>query len=230
MNFRTLSTALMITTITFLSCNGQKKGSDIKLTNAIDSVSYGIGVSIGQNLGRDGLENVNLDIMMKAMRAAINKDSLMMTMQQCQGTIQDYITAIKKKKGEEALVKEKAFMDENAKKPGVKTLASGMQYIVMKEGTGAKPTTADTVVCHYHGTLLDGKVFDSSVERGQPATFPVSGVIPGWTEALQLMSVGSKWKLFIPSKLAYGERGAGGSIGPNSTLIFEVELLSIKGK
>jgi FKBP-type peptidyl-prolyl cis-trans isomerase FklB len=127
-------------------------------------------------------------------------------------------------------MKEKTYLDENAKKPGVKTLPSGLQYMVMKEGTGAKPTTADTVVCHYHGTLLDGKIFDSSVDRGQPATFPVSGVIPGWTEALQLMGVGTKWKLFIPSNLAYGERGAGGSIGPNETLIFEVELLSIKGK
>ena len=125
---------------------------------------------------------------------------------------------------------EKKFMDENAKKPGVKSTASGLQYIVMKEGTGAKPITTDTVVVHYHGTLLDGKVFDSSVDRKQPATFPVSGVIPGWTEALQLMAVGSKWKVFIPSKLAYGDRGAGGAIEANATLIFEVELLSIKAK
>jgi FKBP-type peptidyl-prolyl cis-trans isomerase FklB len=230
MNLRTLSTALLITSVTFLSCNGQKKNSDVKLTNDIDSVSYGIGVSIGQNLGKDGLEKVNLDVMMKAMRAAIDKDSLLLDMNQSQMAIQKYIGEVKKKKGEEALVKEKAFLDENAKKPGVKTLPSGLQYLVMKEGTGAKPAATDTVVCHYHGTLLDGKVFDSSVDRGQPATFPVGGVIPGWVEALQLMPVGSKWKLFVPAKLAYGEHGAGGSIGPNSTLIFEVELLSIKGK
>jgi len=230
MNIKRLSTALIITSVTFLSCNGQKKASDIKLTNQVDSVSYGIGISIGNNLAKDGLEGVNLDVMMKAMRAAINKDSLMMDQQQAGACIQGYVGEIKKKKGETAVANEKKFMDENAKKPGVKTLESGMQYIVMKEGTGAKPTAADTVICHYHGTMLDGKVFDSSVERGEPATFPVSGVIPGWTEALQLMPVGSKWKLFIPSKLAYGERGAGGMIEPNSTLIFEVELLSIKGK
>ncbi|MBK5284544.1 MAG: FKBP-type peptidyl-prolyl cis-trans isomerase [Bacteroidia bacterium] len=230
MNIKRLSSALIITSVTFLSCNGQKKAPNVKLANEVDSVSYGIGLSIGNNLAKDGLEGVNLDVMMKAMKSAINKDSLIMDQQAAGAVIQQYVTTIKKKKGESAVANEQKFMDENAKKPGVKTLESGMQYIVMKEGTGAKPTAADTVICHYHGTMLDGKVFDSSVERGEPATFPVSGVIPGWTEALQLMPVGSKWKLFIPSKLAYGERGAGGMIEPNSTLIFEVELLSIKGK
>ena len=227
---RTLTSALIITSITFLSCNGQKKAGDIKLASTIDSVSYGIGISIGNNLKKDGLDGVSLDIMMKAMRAAIDKDSLLMDQQQAGAVIQNFVTGAKKKKGEEVLVKEKTYFDENAKKPGVKTTASGLQYMVMKEGTGAKPVAADTVVCHYHGTLLDGSVFDSSVERGQPATFPVSGVIPGWTEALQLMPVGSKWKLFLPSKPAYGEHGAGGKIEANATLIFEVELLSIKGK
>ncbi len=112
----------------------------------------------------------------------------------------------------------------------MKTTASGLQYKVITEGTGPKPTASDTVVCNYKGTLIDGKEFDSSYKRGEPATFPVSGVIKGWTEALQLMPVGSKWQLFIPSDLAYGERGAGAEIGPNSTLIFEVELISIKPK
>lgn len=230
MSIKTLSSALIITSITFLSCNGQKKAPNVKLANQVDSVSYGIGLSIGNNLAKDGLDAVNLDIMMKAMKAAINKDSLVMDQQAAGACIQQYVTDIKKKKGEQVLATEQKFFDENGKKPGVKTLPSGMQYVIMKESTGAKPTAADTVICHYHGTLIDGKVFDSSVDRGEPATFPVSGVIPGWTEALQLMSVGSKWKLFIPSKLAYGERGAGGMIEPNSTLIFEVELLSIKGK
>ena len=132
-----------------------------------------------------------------------------------------------KMKGQENVAKGKAFLEENKKKAGVQTTASGMQYIVMKEGTGAKPGLNDKVTTHYHGTVIDGTVFDSSVERGQPASFPVSGVIPGWTEALQMMPVGSKWKLFLPSELAYGERGAGGKIGPNSVLVFEVELLSI---
>ena len=118
-------------------------------------------------------------------------------------------------------------MDENASKEGVVTTASGLQYQVLTEGQGAKPVASDEVTVYYHGTLIDGTVFDSSVDRGQPATFPVGGVIQGWVEALQLMNVGSKYKLFIPSNLAYGERGAGGSIGPNETLIFELELLSI---
>jgi FKBP-type peptidyl-prolyl cis-trans isomerase len=123
-----------------------------------------------------------------------------------------------------------AFLEANKTKDGVVTLPSGLQYKVLQEGTGPKPAPTDTVVCNYRGTLLDSTEFDSSYKRGQPATFPVTGVIKGWTEALQLMPVGSKWQLFIPSELAYGERGAGGQIGPNATLIFEVELLSIQSK
>ncbi len=122
------------------------------------------------------------------------------------------------------------FLADNGRRKGVTTTASGLQYEVLKAAEGAKPTATDSVSVHYHGTLVSGKVFDSSVERGEPATFPVNGVIPGWTEALQLMPVGSKWKLFIPAKLAYGERGAGQDIGPNSTLVFEVELLKIEPK
>ncbi|MGA9882162.1 MAG: FKBP-type peptidyl-prolyl cis-trans isomerase [Candidatus Acidiferrales bacterium] len=132
--------------------------------------------------------------------------------------------------GEANMKEGEDFLAANKTKEGVKVLPSGLQYKVEKEGTGPKPTAADTVVCNYRGTFIDGKEFDSSYKRGQPATFPVGGVIKGWTEALQLMPVGSKWELFIPSDLAYGPRGAGGVIGPNSTLIFEVELLSIKGK
>jgi FKBP-type peptidyl-prolyl cis-trans isomerase FklB len=128
---------------------------------------------------------------------------------------------VNKKKGED-------FLAENAKKPGVKTTASGLQYVVLKEGTGKKPKLEDTVHCHYHGTLIDGTVFDSSVDRGTPIDFPLQGVIPGWTEVLQLMPEGSKWRVFIPSKLAYGQRGAPPKIGPNETLIFEIELLQVK--
>jgi FKBP-type peptidyl-prolyl cis-trans isomerase FklB len=121
-----------------------------------------------------------------------------------------------------------AFLAENAKKEGVKTTASGLQYKVIKSGTGESPKSTDTVKVHYHGTLIDGTVFDSSVQRGEPISFPVTGVIPGWVEALQLMKVGDKWQLFIPARLAYGERSPSPVIGPNSTLIFEVELLSIE--
>jgi len=220
----------MISSIMFLSCNGQKKNTEIKLTNQVDSVSYGIGIMIGGNISKDGLDSLNLDVLMQAMRAAIHKDSLKLDQQQANMVIQQYITGIKKKKGEATLVKEKTFLDENGKKPGVVTLPSGMQYIAMKTGTGLKPATTDTVICHYYGTFLDGTVFNSSVEQGQPVPFPVTGVMPGWMEALQLMPVGSKWKLFIPSHLAYGEQGRPGVIEPNTMLIFEVELLSIKGK
>lgn len=121
-----------------------------------------------------------------------------------------------------------AFLEANKKKSGVITLPSGLQYKILKEGNGAKPTATQTVKCHYRGTLIDGKEFDSSYKRGEPTEFPVGGVIKGWTEALQLMPVGSKWELYIPSTLAYGERGAGQTIGPNAVLIFEIELLSIK--
>jgi FKBP-type peptidyl-prolyl cis-trans isomerase FklB len=130
--------------------------------------------------------------------------------------------------GEKNVKEGEAFLAANGKKDGVKTLASGLQYKVIKTGTGKTPKATDTVKVHYHGTLTDGTVFDSSVERGEPATFPVNGVIPGWIEALQLMKEGDKWQLVIPPKLAYGERGAGGKIGPNSVLVFDVELLSIE--
>ena len=153
-----------------------------------------------------------------------------MNAQESQMAIQAYISDKQKQKSEVNVVAGQKFLAENKNKPGVKTLPDGMQYIVMKEGTGPMPSATDTVSTHYHGTLIDGTVFDSSVDRGQPAEFPVNAVIKGWTEALQMMKVGSKWKLFIPSELAYGDRAAGPKIQANSTLVFEVELLSIKGK
>ena len=130
--------------------------------------------------------------------------------------------------GEENLKKGQAFLAENGKKDGVKATATGLQYKVNKSGTGKTPKSTDTVKVHYHGTLIDGTVFDSSVERGEPVSFPVNGVIPGWTEALQLMKEGDKWQLYIPAKLAYGEQSPGGKIGPNSVLIFDVELLAVE--
>ena len=149
---------------------------------------------------------------------------------QLQGTVQKNMEAKMQQLGVANKKEGELFLTANKTKEGIVTLPSGLQYKIMKEGTGAKPTPGDTVVCNYRGTLIDGTEFDSSYKRGQPASFPVGQVIKGWTEALQLMPVGSKWQLFVPAVLAYGDRGAGPDIGPNATLIFEVELLSIKGK
>ena len=172
----------------------------------MDKLSYAIGLNIANNL---------------------NGEQTQMSDNEARTVIQDYFEKAEKEKLSKNLEEGKAFLAENAKREGVVSLPSGLQYEIITEGTGKKPSATDKVSCHYHGTLINGTVFDSSVMRGQPAEFPVSGVIQGWVEALQLMSEGAKWKLFIPSNLAYGERGAGQSIEPNSTLIFEVELLKV---
>lgn len=198
-----------------------------KLNNEIDSVSYSLGVNIGENI-----KTQFPDIDLKNFEAAI-KDVLddnkkpSISGADAQKTIQEYFTKQQAKASESVVEEGKKFLAENSKKENVVTLESGLQYEVIKTGEGAKPTLNDQVTTHYHGTLIDGTVFDSSVERGEPASFPVSGVIKGWTEALQLMNVGSKWRLLVPYDLAYGERGAGPKIGPFTTLIFEVELISI---
>jgi FKBP-type peptidyl-prolyl cis-trans isomerase FklB len=209
------------------SCNAQNKKTDnTKMSSTIDSVSYGLGVAIGNNLKNSGFDSLKVELMSQAL-SDVFAGKATMKQEEADKIIQGYMMEKEKMKGEENLKKGQAFLEANKSKDGVKTTASGLQYIVMKEGAGAKPTLNDKVTTHYHGTLIDGTVFDSSVERGQPASFPVSGVIPGWTEALQMMTVGSKYKLFVPANLGYGERGAGGKIGPNSVLIFEVELISI---
>ena len=206
-----------------------------------DKVSYSLGVDIGRTLQRLQLD-LNEEALSKGIGDVLSSKPMAMTDQELQATLQAFQQkmmqkqqeAMAKKQSEMKLVAEKnkadgkKFLDDNAKKAGVKSTPSGLQYKILTEGTGPKPTATDSVVCNYKGTLLDGTEFDSSAKHGGPATFPVSGVIKGWTEALQLMPVGSKWQLFVPSDLAYGQRGAGGGIAPNSTLIFEVELVSIK--
>jgi FKBP-type peptidyl-prolyl cis-trans isomerase FklB len=211
------------------ACMGQKKGKEepVGLNTEIDSVSYGIGVSIAKNLQKDGLDNIDVSLLSKGLSDVFEAKDLMVSPEDAMAKIQAYVAEKQKVKQAESIEKGKLFLEENSKKEGVVTLPSGLQYKILKEGTGPKPTADDQVETHYTGTLIDGTVFDSSVERGEPITFAVGGVIPGWTEALQLMPVGSKWQLFVPSDLAYGERGAGGQIGPNETLIFEIELLSI---
>jgi FKBP-type peptidyl-prolyl cis-trans isomerase FklB len=201
-----------------------------------ENVSYAYGTMIGQQLKQMGLK-VNADEVAKGISDATSGAKPRLTQAECQQIVMAY----QQKKMQEDDAKASAgagknkeegaaFLATNGKREGVTTTASGLQYEVLKKGDGAKPTATDTVKVHYHGTLLDGKVFDSSVDRGEPISFPLNGVIKGWTEGVQLMPTGSKFKFFIPSDLAYGDRGAGGDIGPGATLIFEVELLAIEAK
>ena len=211
---------------TLVACN-QENYTNAELTTQIDSVSYSLGISVANNLKNSGFESIETDAMASAFNDVFSDKEVRITEDEANLLIQDYFLELSEKKSQEATAEGSSFLIENAKKVGVITTSSGLQYEIITNGTGATPSESDKVTVHYHGTLLDGTVFDSSVDRGQPATFPVNGVIPGWVEALQLMNVGSKYKLYIPSDLAYGERGAGEAIGPNATLIFEVELLSI---
>jgi FKBP-type peptidyl-prolyl cis-trans isomerase len=203
-----------------------------KLTTTVDSTSYALGVVIGdmekQRIDMTpGTKDLNMDILLSAIGEKLKGEETQISADDARKVIQDYFTKAQQAEATENLKKGEEFLAANKEKPGITTTESGLQYEVLVEGTGPKPTLDDKVKCHYTGTLIDGTVFDSSVERKEPATFQVKGVIKGWTEALQLMPVGSKWKLYIPAELAYGERGAGQDIGPNETLIFEIELLEI---
>lgn len=196
----------------------------------MDKTSYAIGLSFGQHLAESGIKGIDYDSFARGVEAMCEQKPLEIDIQEAQQLLNTFFTKLQAEKDAASADKRKAgeeFLKENSKKEGVKTLESGLQYEILKEGHGAVPTAKDKVKVHYHGTLIDGTVFDSSVKRGEPAVFGVTQVIPGWVEALQLMPVGSKWKLYIPYNLAYGERGAGNMIKPYSTLIFEVELLDI---
>lgn len=205
-----------------------------KITGEKEKLSYSIGMDIGGNLKRQSID-VDAEFLAKGFKDSYGGGKTLLTEDEARQAITAFQKAMMAKQAEamhKLAEKNKAdgekFLAENAKKEGVKTLPSGLQYKEITPGTGKSPKKTDTVTTHYRGTLIDGTEFDSSYKRGQPATFQVSGVIPGWTEALQLMKEGAKWQLFVPSNLAYGERGAGREIGPNATLIFEVELLSVK--
>ena len=197
------------------------------LKTEMEKVSYSLGVNVAKSVKSQGLESIDADAVARAFKDVFENNKLEVSEEESNAILQEYFTKLASKANDANLAEGKKFLEENAKRDGVVTTASGLQYEVLKKGEGDSPKETDKVTVHYHGTLIDGTVFDSSVDRGQPATFPVNGVIPGWVEALQLMSPGAKFKLFIPSPLAYGERGAGGSIGPNATLVFEVELFSI---
>ncbi len=207
--------------------------SNPTLTNELDSTSYALGVIIGESNKMQmaqvpGADDLNKDILVAAFEKQLKGDSsVVITPQEAQNILQNYFQSVASKEADANSKAGEEFLAENGKRSEVTTTESGLQYEVLVEGTGEKPTLESTVLCHYHGTLIDGTVFDSSVDRGEPIDFPVKGVIRGWTEALQLMPVGSKWKLYIPSELAYGSQGTQGAIGPNATLIFEVELLEI---
>lgn len=199
----------------------------MKYTEEKDKVSYCLGLSIASNLITSGVKTIQVDPFMDALDAAFNGKMPELSPEEANQILQEYFSKVQEEQASVAIEAGKKFLTENAKKEGITTTDSGLQYEVITEGKGDLPKGTDSVKCHYHGTLIDGTVFDSSVNRGEPATFPVNGVIAGWVEALQLMPVGSKWKLYVPSELAYGAQGAGNLIGPHTTLIFEVELLEI---
>lgn len=197
------------------------------MKNSIDSVSYAIGMSLASFYKEQGITSVNTSMVTRALNDAMKGQKTLLTQEQCNMSISNYLQELKREKSAAARKVGEEFLAANKTKPGVITLPSGMQYLVVQEGTGPIPALTDTVKCHYHGTLIDGTIFDSSVKRGTPIDFPVTGVIKGWVEALQIMPVGSKWKLFIPADLAYGDSQAGPYIAPGSTLIFDIELISI---
>ncbi len=233
---KSASTAKTATTAKPHATTAAKSTQPLTLATQKDKVSYAIGMSIGQSMKKDALD-IDPNILAQGLKDGIAGSKPLLSEEEAKTVLTEFRTEMAKKTEAEAQrISEtnkqagQQFLAANKTKEGVVTLPSGLQYKVLKEGTGPKPAATDTVVCNYRGTLLNGTEFDSSFKRGEPASFPVDKVIKGWTEALQLMPVGSKWELFVPAELAYGERSPGGEIGPNSTLIFEVDLLSIQGK
>ncbi|QZE14605.1 FKBP-type peptidyl-prolyl cis-trans isomerase [Halosquirtibacter laminarini] len=237
MKLKNLAYALTIGgAFAFASCQSGAKNQP--LNNQADSTSYAIGADMGEGLAKNlesapGGTELNADIILSAIQTSINKGETKMTAEERQQVIRAFFTSQQEKAAKANVEKGEKFLEENKTKEGVVTTESGLQYKVIKKGDGAIPTKDDKVKVHYTGRLIpdaknpEGKVFDSSIERGKPAEFGVSSVIPGWTEAIQLMPVGSEFKVFIPASLAYGERGAGQDIGPNSTLVFDIQLLDI---
>ena len=201
----------------------------------MDKLSYALGIGIGSQLAGMGAKELNIDDFAQAIKDVISGSQLKVDNVEAQTLVQNFFQEQETKQqaaaaeaGKAAKAEGEAFLAENGKKEGIVTLPSGLQYQVLKEGDGKKPSATDQVVCHYEGTLIDGTVFDSSYQRNQPATFGLNQVIPGWTEGVQLMQEGAKYRFFIPYKLAYGERGAGAQIPPFATLVFDVELIEVK--
>jgi FKBP-type peptidyl-prolyl cis-trans isomerase FklB len=226
---------LLTTVIGSLTASAQTNQSKSKapvaapaLKNALDSFSYAIGLSMGNFCNQQKIAKLNTSMLLKGVSDGRSTEKALLNEQEMNAVISSYLSRRSAQDATSNKLSGEKFLADNAKKPGTVVLASGLQYQVLNAGSDStRPKLTDKVKCHYHGTLIDGTVFDSSVERGQPVEFPVNGVIQGWIEALQLMTVGSKWRLFIPPGLAYGDSGAGPVIGPGSTLIFDVELLEI---
>jgi len=206
---------------------GNSEPKKMELKTEMDSLSYSIGINIANNLKSSGVDTINADAVAAAINDVLVGNDTTIDITKANEIINTFFQGAAERKAKADRKEGVDFLAANSKKEGVITLPSGLQYKVVKMGEGPKPTPSDKVTTHYHGTTIDGKVFDSSVDRGTPASFPVGGVIQGWQEALVLMPVGSKWVLYIPENLAYGERGAGNDIGPYSTLIFEIELIKI---
>lgn len=225
MKLKNIYAAAFLGAIALTSCNNNNTMGELSTEN--DKVSYSLGVVMGNNLKKSGVDTINGVALAAAITDIFASSDLKVSEDSAKQILDAYFGKLREHKSNESIQEGKTFLEENKKKEGIVELPSGLQYQIIKQGDGPKPTASNEVTVHYTGKLVNGKVFDSSVERNQPASFPVSGVIPGWTEALQLMSVGSKWNLFIPSNLGYGERGAGDVIPANATLLFEVELLSI---
>lgn len=220
----------------FFACDKIDTHGSREIKTTKDKVSYGIGLDIGRSFKQQNLGSADIDLeklrygiqdAMNGAKPAMSDSQLQQTMMEFQKTMMARMDSTNKAKADSGMKVAKAFLDSNAKTEGVKVTPSGLQYKVITEGKGPKPDSTSTVSVHYVGTLIDGTEFDNSIKRGQPVQFPVTNVIKGWTEALEMMPVGSKWKLFIPPQLGYGEHGAGKQIGPNAALIFEVELLDI---
>lgn len=216
-----------------IACN-QSEQTNVNMENTQDSASYALGYNVGRNI-KSQITDINNDVFLKGLSQAVNGDSCLLTDEQLAQQITAFQQQLADKKdaemnelGEKNKTEGEAFLAENKTKEGIVTTASGLQYKILKSGSGAKPKKDDKVTVHYAGKLIDGREFDSSIKRGQPATFGVTQVIPGWTEALMLMPVGSKWELYIPSELAYGSQQRSELITPNSVLVFEVELLKIE--
>ncbi len=219
---KTLISFLFFSTLISISAGAQQ------INTLNDSLSYSLGVLIGKNLVQGGYENINMDIFVNAMKSSMKNESTLISPAECEQYVQKGAAKQKMKQSEPTRLAGEEFLANNKKRSGVISLDNGLQYEVIKMGDGAKPKATDEVIVHYHGTRIDGLVFDSSVDRGETISFPLNRVITGWTEILQLMPIGSKWKVYIPYQMAYGDRAAGANIPPYSALIFEIELFGIK--